>query len=54
MAAHAAVLYGVMMSVLIALIGWAIYWDTLQQNPALTAHSAQNYDVKAQDTRKRG
>ena len=21
------------------MIGWAIYWDTLQPNPALTAHA---------------
>ncbi len=34
---HAAVIFGVMLVLLLALIGWAIYWDTLQPNPGLTA-----------------
>src|SRR5262249_32862021 len=37
---HAAVIYGVMMVLFVAMIGWAIYWDTLHPNPALTAHPA--------------
>jgi potassium-transporting ATPase potassium-binding subunit len=37
---HAAVLYGTMMVLFVAMIGWAIYWDTLKPNPALTAHAA--------------
>jgi K+-transporting ATPase ATPase A chain len=37
---HAVVLYGVMLVMLISLIGWSIYWDTLQGNPALTARPA--------------
>jgi K+-transporting ATPase ATPase A chain len=35
---HAWVIFGVMMSLMVAMIGWGIYWDTLQPNPALTAH----------------
>src|SRR5262249_36876892 len=37
---HAAVIYGVMLSGFLVMIGWAIYWDTRQPNPALTAHAA--------------
>src|SRR5436305_14138649 len=36
---HAAVIYGVMMSLFLVMIGWAIYWDTLSPNPGLTAHA---------------
>jgi K+-transporting ATPase ATPase A chain len=32
---HAWVIFGVMMTMFIAMIGWAIYWDTLQPNPGL-------------------
>ena len=37
---HAVVIYGVMMSMLLVMIGWAISWDTLQPNPGLTARAA--------------
>lgn len=37
---HAAVIYGVMLAILALLIGWGVYWDTLQPNPALTARPA--------------
>ncbi len=37
---HAAVIYGVMLVLFIGMIGWAVAWDTLQPNPALTAHAA--------------
>lgn len=37
---HAAVLYGAMMLLFVATIGWAVYWDALEPNPALTAHPA--------------
>jgi K+-transporting ATPase ATPase A chain len=37
---HAVVLYAVMLVMLISLIGWSIYWDTLHGNPALTARPA--------------
>jgi K+-transporting ATPase ATPase A chain len=41
---HAAVIYGVMMLLFTAMIGWAIYWDTLHPNPALIAHEARTKD----------
>src|SRR5262249_39758318 len=37
---HAGVIFGVMMVMFLAMIGWAISWDTLRPNPALTAHPA--------------
>ena len=37
---EAVVIYGVMLSLFLAMIVWAVYWDTLQPNPALTAHAA--------------
>jgi len=37
---HAVVLYAVMLVLLISLIGWSIYWDTLHGNPALIARPA--------------
>ncbi|HTO54368.1 MAG TPA: potassium-transporting ATPase subunit KdpA [Myxococcota bacterium] len=35
---HSLVIYGVMMAMMVGMIGWAIYWDTLKPNPGLTAH----------------
>ena len=35
---HAVVIYGVMMSMFVGMIGWAIYWDTLHPNPGLIQH----------------
>ncbi|MBR8165677.1 potassium-transporting ATPase subunit KdpA [Burkholderia vietnamiensis] len=35
---HAVVIYSVMLAMMIGLIGWAVYWDTLQPNPAFTGH----------------
>ena len=40
---HAVVIYAVMGALLVGMIGWAIYWDTLQPNPALTAHPANEH-----------
>jgi potassium-transporting ATPase potassium-binding subunit len=37
---HAVVIYAVMLSMMIGLIAWAVYWDTMQPNPAFTAHPA--------------
>jgi K+-transporting ATPase ATPase A chain len=37
---HAAVIYGVMMVMFVAMIGWAVYWDTLQGNPGVMAQAA--------------
>ncbi|CAN0621060.1 Potassium-transporting ATPase potassium-binding subunit [Burkholderia multivorans] len=36
---HAVVIYSVMLSMMIGLIAWAVYFDTLQPNPAFTAHA---------------
>jgi len=35
---HGFVIYAVMLAMMIGLIGWAIYWDTLKPNPGLTAN----------------
>jgi potassium-transporting ATPase potassium-binding subunit len=35
---HAIVIYGVMLSMMIGLIAWVVYFDTMKPNPALTAH----------------
>jgi K+-transporting ATPase ATPase A chain len=34
---HAVVLASVMVTLFVAMIGWAVYWDTMQPNPALVA-----------------
>src|SRR4029077_7586106 len=40
---HAVVIYAVMGTLLVGMIGWAIYFDTLQPNPAVTAHAANEH-----------
>jgi len=51
---HSGVIYGVMMALLVVMIGWAVYWDTLHPNPGLTAHAAlrdqngQPYEIEVQ------
>jgi K+-transporting ATPase ATPase A chain len=50
---HAVVIDCVMLTMMVGLIGWAIYWDTLQPNPALTAQAvARSYPMpgRAQGT----
>jgi potassium-transporting ATPase potassium-binding subunit len=42
---HATIIYGVMMAMLIGMISWTIYWDTLKPNPSLIAHSERHYEV---------
>jgi K+-transporting ATPase ATPase A chain len=37
---HATVIYGVMMTMFVTMIVWAIRWDTGQPNPGLTTHPA--------------
>jgi K+-transporting ATPase ATPase A chain len=37
---HAWVIFSVMMSMFVVLIGWSVYWDTLHPNPALESHPA--------------
>jgi K+-transporting ATPase ATPase A chain len=48
---HALVIYGVMMTLFVVLIVWAISWDTCQPNPALTGH---NERTDAVDVLKEG
>ena len=43
---HAAVIYGVMMVCSSVMIGWAIYWDTMQPNPAFTDQLPRTVEVK--------
>jgi K+-transporting ATPase ATPase A chain len=53
---HAAVIYGVMMLLFVTMIGWAIYWDTLRPNPALTQRNPLHgpdggpYEIKVPST----
>jgi len=42
---HAVVIFSVMLTVLIGLIGWSIYWDTLRANPGLTARAAAAFEI---------
>ena len=49
---HAAVIFGVMLVLSLATIGWSLYWDTAQPNPGLTAHPAKTY--QAADTTVEG
>jgi potassium-transporting ATPase potassium-binding subunit len=38
---HSVVIYAVMLTMMVGLIGWAVYWDTLQPNPAFTGTTAE-------------
>jgi potassium-transporting ATPase potassium-binding subunit len=38
-------MYVVMMALFVTMIGWTIYWDTLQPNPALTEHPTRTFEV---------
>jgi K+-transporting ATPase ATPase A chain len=42
-------IYGVMMSLFLVMIGWAVYWDTLQPNPSLLARTASTGQEEAID-----
>jgi K+-transporting ATPase ATPase A chain len=42
---HAVVIYCVMLTVLIGLIGWSIYWDTLRGNPGLTSRAGAAFEI---------
>ena len=43
---HAWLIFGVMMFFMLGTVVWAIYFDTLQPNPGLTAHSvARTYEI---------
>jgi potassium-transporting ATPase potassium-binding subunit len=42
---HSVVIYGVMLTMMIGLIAWVIYFDTLQPNPGMTAHAGATYQI---------
>jgi K+-transporting ATPase ATPase A chain len=42
---HAWVIFGVMMTMMVTVMAWAIGWDTLHPNPALEAHAATAYPL---------
>jgi potassium-transporting ATPase potassium-binding subunit len=43
---HAVVIFGVMLTLLVGTVVWAIYYDTLKPNPGFTAHpAARNYVI---------
>jgi potassium-transporting ATPase potassium-binding subunit len=42
---HAAVIFSVMLLFMAALIGWGVYWDSMQPNPGLIAHAERNYQI---------
>lgn len=42
---HAAVIFGVMAVLSAATVVWAVSWDSLQPNPALTADAARTYEI---------
>jgi K+-transporting ATPase ATPase A chain len=42
---HAAVIFGVMLVLSAATVVWAVWWDSLRPNPALTAHAEQAYEI---------
>jgi len=43
---HAMVIYAVMMTMMLGMIGWAIYFNTMKPNPGLTAHTqSQTYEL---------
>ena len=51
----AAVIFGVMLVLSLATVAWAIHYDTLQPNPALTAHEERDYfvpDETAENSRR--
>jgi K+-transporting ATPase ATPase A chain len=41
----AAVIFGVMLVLSVGTVAWAIWYDTLKPNPALTAHAARTYTL---------
>jgi K+-transporting ATPase ATPase A chain len=43
---HATLIYGVMMSMMVTLIIWSVYWDTANPNPALTRHNELQVAVR--------
>jgi potassium-transporting ATPase potassium-binding subunit len=44
---HGVAIYAVMLAMMVGLIGWSIYWDTLKPNPGLTARPGETYEITA-------
>jgi K+-transporting ATPase ATPase A chain len=42
---HAGVIFGVMLVLSAATVGWAVYFDSMQPNPGLTRHAERTYMV---------
>jgi potassium-transporting ATPase potassium-binding subunit len=42
---HSVVIYGVMLTMMVALIVWVMVFDTMQPNPGLTAHAGATYQI---------
>src|SRR3984885_109459 len=43
---HSVVIYTVMLTMMVGLIAWAVYWDTLKPNPAFTGTTTErNYEI---------
>jgi K+-transporting ATPase ATPase A chain len=42
---HGIIIFSVMLALMACCIGWTIYFDTLNPNPALTAHAARTYEI---------
>ena len=43
---HSVVIYSVMLTMMVGLVVWSVYWDTLQPNPAFTGtQTARSYDI---------
>ncbi len=42
---HASVIYGVMLLLSLVTIGWAVYTDSMQPNPALTSRAERDYTI---------
>jgi K+-transporting ATPase ATPase A chain len=43
---HSVVIYSVMLAMMVGLIGWSVYWDTMQPNAAFTGTTAaRNYQI---------
>jgi potassium-transporting ATPase potassium-binding subunit len=43
---HSVVIYAVMLTMMVGLIAWAVYWDTLSPNPAFTGTAqARDYQI---------
>ena len=55
---HATIVYCVMMTMMVAMVGWAVYWDTISPNPgiinraALAYSDGRPYQIETQNAEK--